>query len=310
MQKIIYRDLNVTIFQSALFQTNSTVILTEDVVIVVDPAWLPDEVIAIKQYADAIRGRRPLFLVYTHSDYDHIIGHGAFKPDKVFATKIFAEREDTEEILDQIVEFDQSYYIERPYPLEYPKPDYFVFKDGVQYRHGRTKLTFYTAPGHTSDSMFMVVWQLGLCITGDYLCSNEFPFIYHSSVDYEHTLNKLPYIHDRNWFTRIVPGHGLPALSLTDWARRRIEGLAYIYSVRESIATGIPFDENSLWERYKYPRVQAPYHHKNVELMTREFEEGLWTWDKEMSLDLFQRKKSKFAEREEAAMVVEDDDDH
>jgi hydroxyacylglutathione hydrolase len=98
MQKIIYRDLNVTIFQSALFQTNSTVILTDDAVLVVDPAWLPDEVLAIQQYAESIRGRRSLFLVYTHSDYDHIIGHGAFRPDKVFATKAFAERGDGEDI--------------------------------------------------------------------------------------------------------------------------------------------------------------------------------------------------------------------
>ena len=253
MQKVIYRDLNVTIFQSALFQTNSTVVITDDVVLVVDPAWLPDEVSAIRQYVDSIRGRRPVFLVFTHSDYDHIMGFGAFRPDKVFASKAFSERTDKDDILDQIVDFDQRYYIDRPYKISYPEPDFLVYKDGVQYRHGHTRLTFYTAPGHTSDSMMMIVWQLGLCVAGDYLCSTEFPFIYHSSVEYENTLNKLPQIHDRNWFTRLVPGHGLPSLSLNDWLHRRIESLAYIYAVRESIATGIPFDEDSLWDRYPYP---------------------------------------------------------
>lgn len=291
MQKIIYRDLNVTIFQSALFQTNSTVVVTEDVVLVVDPAWLPDEVLAIRQYVDSVRGKRAVFLVFTHSDFDHIIGYGAFVADKIFATKAFAERTDKAQILDQIIEFDQQYYIERTYPIEYPEPDFLVFKDGAQYRHGRTKLMFYTAPGHTSDSMLMVVWQLGLCIAGDYLCSTEFPFIYHSSVDYENTLHKLPQIHDRNWFTRVVPGHGLPALSLNDWMKRRIEALAYIYAIRESIARDIPFDDNSLWDRYQFPRVQLQYHHANIELMRREYETGVWTWDREISEELFQRRK-------------------
>lgn len=305
-QKIIYRDLNVTIFQSALFQTNSTVVLTDDVVLVVDPAWLPDEVLNIRQYVDSIRGKRPIFLVFTHSDYDHILGYGAFNADKVFASKAFAERTDKDDILDQITDFDQRYYIERPYAVEYPEPDFLVFKDGVQYRQGHTKLTFYTAPGHTSDSMMMVVWQLGLCIAGDYLCSTEFPFIYHSSVEYENTLEKLPQIHDRNWFTRLVPGHGTPALSLNDWLRRRIESLAYIYSLRESIATGIPFDEEGLWERYRFPRFQQEYHRNNMTLMRREFEEGLWEWDKEMSADLFQRKRKRLTEK---VVVPEADDD-
>jgi glyoxylase-like metal-dependent hydrolase (beta-lactamase superfamily II) len=296
MQRIIYRDLNVTIFQSALFQTNSTVVCTDDVIIVVDPAWLPDEVLSIKQYVDTIKGRRPVFLVFTHSDYDHVIGYGAFQPDKVFATKTFTERTDKDQILAQISDFDQQYYIERPYKVTFPEPDFLVYKDGVQYRHGRTKLTFYMAPGHTNDSLILVVWQLGLCLAGDYLCNTEFPFIYHNSVDYENTLHKLTQIHDRNWFTRLVPGHGLPALHLNDWLKRRIEALAYIYAARESIATGQPFEEDALWERYRFPKVQLQFHKNNMELLQREFEEGLWTWDQEISKELFQRRRGKHSD--------------
>ena len=140
-------------------------------------------------------------------------------------------------------------------------------------------MTFYLTPGHTADSMMVVVWQLGLCISGDYLCNVEFPYIYHSSVDYLKTLDKLPHIHDRNWFTRLIPGHGDPALTIGDWLRRRTESLAYIYAVRESIAAGAIFDEAALWARYKYPRLQRKYHLDNVALMTREYEQGLWVWD-------------------------------
>jgi hydroxyacylglutathione hydrolase len=139
-----------------------------------------------------------------------------------------------------------------------------------------------------------VIWHIGLCIAGDYLSNVEFPFIYHSSVDYEATLDKLPAIHDRNWFTRLIPGHGDPALSINDWLQRRTESLAYIYALRESIATGIAFDEASLWDRYEFPRLQQQYHANNIALMTREYEQGLWHWDPEFSFD--QLRETYFAE--------------
>lgn len=285
MHNIIYRDQHVTIFQSALFQTNSTVVCTDDVVLVFDPAWLPDEVMGIRHYVDSIRGSRELFLIFTHSDYDHIIGYRAFNADKVFMSKAMEDNPRKEEAVEQALEFDEKNYIRRPYPIEYPAADFTVFRDGVQYRHGQTKMTFYLTPGHTADSMMVVIWQIGLCVAGDYLCNVEFPFIYHSSVAYEETLEKLPQIHDRNWFTRLVPGHGDPALSINDWLHRRTESLAYIYALRESIATGIPFDETSLWERYDFPRLQQKYHADNVALMTREYEQGLWHWDPDFSFD-------------------------
>lgn len=285
MNNIIYRDQNVTIFQSALFQTNSTVVQTDDVVLVVDPAWLPDEVLNIRQYVDSIKGQKEVFLIFTHSDYDHIIGYRAFNPDKVFMSKAMEDNPLKETSVEQALEFDEQYYIRRPYPIEYPIADFSVFRDGVQYKHGQTKMTFYLTPGHTADSMMVVIWQLGLCIAGDYLCDVEFPFIYHSSVEYEQTLEKLPAIHDRNWFTRLIPGHGSPSLSIDDWLHRRTESLAYIYALRESIATGIPFDDMSLWERYNFPRLQLKYHLDNLKLMTREYEQGLWHWDPEFSFE-------------------------
>ncbi len=279
MSKILYRDPHITVFQSALYQTNTTVVRTDDLMIVVDPAWLPDEVAVIRQYVDTFREGRALFLIFTHSDFDHIIGAGAFKPDKVFATELMADHPAKADILEQIVDFDQRYYIRRTYPLEYPNVDFKVYRDGVQYRHEGTKLSFYLAPGHTADSMMVIVWQLGLCIAGDYLSNVEFPIIQHSSVEYVNTLEKLPRIHDRNWFTRLIPGHGDPALTITDWLRRRTEGLAYIYAIRESVATGRPFDTDSLWERYQFPRQQIKDHEANLAVVRREFEESLWNWD-------------------------------
>ena len=75
---IQYKSENITVFQSALFETTSTVIETEDVILVVDPTWLPQEVENIRNYVNSIRNHRPIYLIFTHSDYDHIIGYKAF----------------------------------------------------------------------------------------------------------------------------------------------------------------------------------------------------------------------------------------
>lgn len=285
MSKIIYRDPSITIFQSALYQTNSAVVKTDDLILVVDPAWLPEEVAEIRHYVDHIRENRSVFLIFTHSDYDHLIGYRAFTPDKVFTSEALINNPKKEAIVEQMIAFDQEYYIQRSYPLEYPAADFMVYRDGVQYRHGGTRMAFYLTPGHTADSMMVVVWQLGLCIAGDYLSNIEFPIIEHSSIAYVQTLEKMPQIHDRNWFTRLIPGHGDPALTIADWLQRRTESLAYIFAIRESIATGVPFDASSLWGRYRYPKSQLKYHEANVALMRREYEEGLWEWDPDFVLE-------------------------
>lgn len=64
-----------------------------------------------------------------------------------------------------------------------------------------------------------------------------------------------------------------------EWLRRRNEHLAYIYALRESIATGIPFDEDSLWYRYNFQMELKELHRQNVAFMTEEYHAGKWVYD-------------------------------
>ena len=80
-------------------------------------------------------------------------------------------------------------------------------------------------------------------------------------------------IHDRTWFVRLIPGHGPLAMSIQEWLERRNDGLAYIHALRESVRTGKPFNEEKLWEKYGYPRLQKKFHDDNLALVRREFEE-------------------------------------
>src|SRR5690606_5077923 len=184
---IQYQNDRITVFESQLYKTTSTVIQTEDCVIVVDPCILPSEVEEIRDYVTGIRGSRPVCLILTHSDWDHVVGAGAFPEATVVAGAAFQSK-NPEEILEQVRAFDDEYYIDRKTPLIYPKADVAVEKDGQRLEIGHTALTFYLAKGHTDDGIFAVVEPLGVWIAGDYLSDVEFPFIYYSAKDYIETL--------------------------------------------------------------------------------------------------------------------------
>ena len=143
--KIQFQTPNLTIFESALFRTTSTVIQTNDFVLVIDPNWLPIEVQTIRDYVDEIKGDKPIYLFFTHSDYDHIIGYEVFPEAKVIASKAFVENPDKAKILQQINDFDDENYIQRSYKITYPNVDFVIENSGDYLEFGDTKLQFFNA---------------------------------------------------------------------------------------------------------------------------------------------------------------------
>ncbi|MFQ5446396.1 MAG: MBL fold metallo-hydrolase [Saprospiraceae bacterium] len=276
---IQYKNLHVTVFESALFRTTSTVVQTKDLVLVADPNWLPGEVGTIRQQVENVTAGRPVFLLFTHSDYDHIIGYGAFPGTKTIASAAFARNPEKEEIIEQIRTWDDENYIVRPYPIHYPAVEVTVAEDGQTFELGETKLTFYLAPGHNADGIFTILetTQPGFTpvwLAGDYLCEVEFPYIYHSSTAYEQTLGKVDLILEKHAPALLVPGHGDVAVSDKDILQRKKEALDYIREMRACIAKGIDFDTEKLWKRYRFRRGMEKFHRENVLLFEKEFRKG------------------------------------
>ncbi|MFT4761195.1 MAG: hydroxyacylglutathione hydrolase [Paraglaciecola sp.] len=266
---IQFKNHHLTVFQSALFCTTSTVIETSDLVLVVDPNWLSDEVETIRHFVEKIKGNRPVYLLFTHSDYDHIIGWRAFPDAKVIASQAFVENPDKEKILEQIHTFDDEYYISRDYEIAYPRVDFPIQKEGETLSFGNTQLTFYHAKGHNSDGIFTIV-NNQYWIAGDYFCEVEFPYIYHSSVEYEATLAKTAAILKEHSIEYLIPGHGTVATSNAEILKRKQDALKYIHELRDSVKMGKHFDLDNLWRYYKFPRIMKKFHAANIELMQKE----------------------------------------
>ena len=79
--KISFQDASCTVFESELMQTTCTLIQRPNHLLLVDPNWLPSEVEAIAEEVARVQAGRPLYLLFTHSDYDHIIAYERFRED-------------------------------------------------------------------------------------------------------------------------------------------------------------------------------------------------------------------------------------
>jgi hydroxyacylglutathione hydrolase len=269
---ILWKDEHTTIFRSALYETTSSVVVTDDCVIVVDPNWLPHEIEEIKRYVDELKEDRVIYLLFTHSDYDHIIGYRAFPDALVIASGAFNRKSliDKEQIIEEIKTFDDNYYVSRNYEVVYPKVDHIIDGDGTSIQIGQTKLTFFQAQGHNDDGLFTIIEPIGVFFCGDYFSDIEFPYIYFSSHEYEKTILKLDDIICHFDIKLLVTGHGNPTRDRTEMKKRQQDSLEYIVKMRQYVLTNNKEAIVQLINDCKYPRNMKKTHHNNTLLMEKE----------------------------------------
>ena len=252
MQPIQFLRKDITVFTSAIFQTTTTLLQTPNAIFLIDPNWLPHEIVRIKEYLESVRKDRRLYLVFTHSDYDHIIGYGAFPDARVIASEAFARKKDKEKDVHEAVDWDNQHYVYRDYPILYPRVDIVIDKDGNAMHFDGTVLTFYFAPGHTKEGMYLIFEPAGAWIAGDYLSDVEIPLIEDSLDAYRRTMAKTDRIlraHQINW---LVPGHGTVTDSRDEILRRRDHATEYLDDLEHAIKTNGPFPANKYRQRYPF----------------------------------------------------------
>ncbi|MCB0636764.1 MAG: MBL fold metallo-hydrolase [Lewinella sp.] len=268
--KIIYRDRRCTVFQSALYQTNTTWLESEHACLLVDPNWLPDEVMSIQAYARGQLQGRQLFLGITHSDYDHIIGVGAFPEARIVASRALAERQDPANELAEIQSFDDKNYCVRAYPVVYPSVDVVVDAHAPQVQLNDWGLHAWPSPGHNPDGMILYDPLTGTLILGDYLSPLEFPFVYHGFSLYQQTLDRLEGILKECQPRLIIPGHGEPYTSVTSGLTYVQRDRAYLAAVAEAKGEEGAFPWKEWSGRFPFPQGLLAEHRKNLAVWRRE----------------------------------------
>lgn len=268
--KIQYQENDLVVFESELFRTSTTLIIGEEYLLLVDPNWLPGEIEFIQQYIAKIEGQKKKYLLFTHSDYDHIIGYGQFKSYQTIASENFNLNPDKKAILDQINTFDDQYYIKRNYPIEYPEINIPIKGENVKLKIKSDDYIFFQGVGHNKDGLITFNTFKNILIVGDYLSNIEFPYVYESFKEYKNTLNKLQEIIEANSVRILIPGHGDCTKDKKGMLQRIEESRAYIQALEIAVAKDETFDLNALFQKYHFPKIMAEFHNNNLKLLKKE----------------------------------------
>jgi len=266
---------HLVVFESALFRTTSTCIWTDDYVLIVDPNWLPAEVFHIHRFIEWRSKGKELYLLFTHSDYDHIIGYGAFPGFTTIASQRFVDNPDKARQLQQAIDWDDEYYIQRDYaPLTYPAIDLPIAEEGQTMRIGQDDYVFYQAPGHNYDGLLTFNRSRGILVVGDYLSNVEFPYVYHSFAGYRATLATLKKLVASGEVNTLITGHGDYTTDRVEMERRITDSFDYLQQLETSVKTGEAFDFDGLMQRYSFPVIMRQFHDKNLALLRVEMASG------------------------------------
>jgi len=268
---IIHKSNNVTVFQSAVFQLNTTVVETEDLIFVVDPGYLPHEIEQIRLYVDKIKGGRPIYLFFTHSDFDHIVGYGAFPDAKTIASEQFVTNNLKVSQLQAAINYDHEFYIHRPYQLEYPRIDFMIKEDGEQFLVGKTLFNFHYAFGHNHDGLIVTVESENLAVVGDYLSDIEFPFVYFSFEQYGRTLKTLKSIFEENSELTLITSHGTVTSDQSQITKRISDSYEYLEIVK-MLGSGEQFEQFMEEKKYLFSTIFRKRHQDNIMVYERESE--------------------------------------
>lgn len=262
---------HLVIFESALFRTTSTCIRTDDYLLIADPNWLPAEVDYLRRFTALHGAGKECFLLFTHSDYDHIIGYGAFPGFTTIASQRFADNPDAAGQLRQAINWDDEYYIRRDYaPLTYPAISRPVSGEGQAMKLGDDEYVFYQAAGHNYDGLITFNRSRGILIVGDYLSNVEFPYVYHSFSGYRATLETLEQLIASGEVSVLVSGHGDHTGDRAEMEQRITDSRAYLDALEAAVRNDTPFDFDRLMQRYDFPVIMRKFHDKNVALIRNE----------------------------------------
>lgn len=225
-------EIQVDVKLSAIWQMTSTVITSGRSCLVVDPGYFPLELDGIVRMIPT--GAAVESLVFTHSHWDHVVGHGWFPGVPVYASSVLAKSvaeggELGTRASNKAWQFDSQWYVERPGEYAWPQ-DLRGLDDGAGFNIGDLDIEAFLIPGHAPDCL--AIRAENWLLVGDYLSPCEIPFV-DNLTDYRRTLKRLAALIDSG-IDHVIPGHG-PQLSADEARRIARDDLRYLDAIARCV---------------------------------------------------------------------------
>jgi hydroxyacylglutathione hydrolase len=268
---------DITIFYSFLWQTTTTLIRGKRELFLFDPNYHPQEIKIVHQaVAEASAGidKENRYLIFTHSDWDHIVGYPSFIEWQTISQHQLANKSEQImiEILNKIHKFDADMYIDREIKPLYPHIHETIEKE-KWVDTSDDKLYFLATPGHTADGLTTFFTNRGVVVAGDMLSKVEFPFIFHSAKSYIESLDQVREKVKEFEIHTLISGHGEPAESKQEIEQRITQDMAYITTLYHEVTKAVQAGNRGaeLVDRVKsqailYARQEIPHHLYNRHL--------------------------------------------
>jgi hydroxyacylglutathione hydrolase len=217
--------LQVTVQTSGIWQMTSTILRSGESCLVVDPGFFPRE---LTELAGLVPRRATVeALAFTHSHWDHVVGHGVFPRVPVYASSVLVrsaaeQGELARSAMAKAKTFDGQWYVERPWGYDWPQ-ELRGLDDGDWFNVGDLDVQALMLPGHAPDCLGLLAENH--LLVGDYLSPCEIPFV-DNPADYRRTLRRLLVVIDAAIDT-VIPGHG-PVLSAGQARGIALDDLRYL----------------------------------------------------------------------------------
>lgn len=225
----------ISVRQSRVYWMNTVVLGSPEHTVIVDPGVLPSELDDLERQVPEI-GAAAITLVFTHGDWDHVLGRPWWPKAATVAHARFAD--DVRANRDRIVrEAEKSANTEaetwkRPFtPFQ---PDEAVA--GLRFtRMGPWRLVFRDAFGHSPSMLTLHLPEQGVLIAADLLSDLEIPMIKDSWQAYRETLAELEPLARNGAIETIIPGHGAITRDPEEVIRRIERDLGYLEALEREV---------------------------------------------------------------------------
>lgn len=189
-----------------LFNTNCAIMETDRYIFVIDTFTGPEAMRDLLNFINERGRKKQLYVINTHSHFDHIWGNCAFPNATVVAHMLcsFKMKQEAKETLEQIRKSNPE-WIKGNVRIVYPD---IVFTDRLCFYDNDYIIELQHLPGHSSDSIAVFLYPHGVCFAGD-IVEDPFPLLQEIEQDshidvYLKSLKKLK----ERGLSKIIPGHG------------------------------------------------------------------------------------------------------